>query len=66
MYSYENHNVSSLLLVFCAVIVTSTKNPCGSFFILSNMSEDAEFQGLSETRVMFLGRRDTTRLKANY
>ena len=51
---------------YSAIIVTPTKNLVAIFFTLSNISKDAEFQGLSETRVVFLGRRETTRLEANY
>jgi hypothetical protein len=38
-----------------AIIVTPTKSPWPSFFTLSNISKDTEFQGLSETRVVFFG-----------
>jgi hypothetical protein len=47
-------------------IVTPTKNMCLSFFTLSNISKDAEFEGLSETRLNFLGLWDTKRLEAKY
>jgi hypothetical protein len=36
--------------------VVATKNPTPSFFTLNHMSKDAEFQGLSESAISFLGR----------
>ena len=47
-------------------IVVCTKISYQSFSILSNISKDAEFQGLSESVFIFLGWHDSTRLEAKY
>jgi hypothetical protein len=36
--------------------VVATLTPTPSFFTLNHMSNDAEFQGLSESSISFLGR----------
>ena len=43
-----------------------TKTPSEFFWFLSNISKDAEFQALSESRFNFLGHHDSTRLQAKY
>ncbi len=47
-------------------IVIPAKNLCMGFCLLSNISKDAEFDGLSESEFNFLGRWSLTRLEVNY
>ena len=50
---------------FCTNCVP-TKRTIQTFCPLSNISKDAEFQGLSESGLIFLGCHDSTRLEAKY
>jgi hypothetical protein len=71
-FYHKNPKIKVQVQKFCLifydffVIVANNKGPCTCFSVWSNISKDAEFQGLSEYVFHFLGQLYWTRIEPKY